>query len=126
MANELTDQEIEKLRYLMDHFSFSEKKEDSDGSADGGNVSLEPGNRGDDDAVDGRIIMHNPGGVTRPFVTVQDGDKQLDIYLGSDSPAVALKAAVGSIFIEYGMGRGERPIKIHRRSQDGWVWSKWS
>lgn len=126
--DQLTAEEIGKFRTMLRHFKFPVSG-DSEGPGDGGDVTLEPGLRGDaEGTVDGRIIAHNPGGVSRPFLTIREAEGELDVFLGAEGPGTATgDAKVGSLYIEHGSGRnGERPIKIHRRTVDGWVWSKWS
>lgn len=130
MANEqFTETEVEKLRWLMEHFTaMQDSGEPGDGS--GGDVTLEPGRKDPGgEGHDGQIVMHNPGETSRPFVTIKDGDNELDIYLGAEGPKtgpLSSTAKVGSLFIEYGNGQGGRPLRIHRRSRDGWVWAKWT
>jgi len=75
------------------------------------------------------IVMDNPGGTARPFLTIRDGDSELDVYLGPEGPRSTdgRDARVGSVYLEYGGGpNGARPLKVHRRTVEGWVWAKWS
>ena len=117
---ELSFDEIKKLRDMLEHFSFPKNGAGaSTAPAHGGDVHLEPGLRGDTEGtLDGRIVMHNPGGSSRPFMTVVDGEDEFDVYLGKERPGAASNdARRGSIYVQYG---GDGPVRVHRRTPLGW------
>jgi hypothetical protein len=125
MADQFTAEEVAKLRLMMERLTFVEGGDEGDGS--GGDVTLQPGIAAEG-GRHGRIFMENPGGVARPFVTVRDGEGELDVYLGSEGPRstesrMPADVPSGSLYLEYG-GRG--PVKIHRRLDGEWVWMRWS
>ena len=125
--DQLTAEEVDKVRSMLEHFSFPKSEGGAEaGPGHGGDVKIQPGLRGETEGtLDGRIVMHNPGGSTRPFLTLVDGEDELDVFLGKEGPGNATgDSRVGSIYLEY--GGGGRPLKVHRRERDGWVWPKWA
>lgn len=117
--DQLTPEEIDKVRAMLRHVTFGEAE------GDRSDVTLRPGGGGD---LPGRIVAHNPGGTSRPFLTIVDGEgAELDVFLGTDAPGTSTgDARVGSVYLETGGGpAGQRPLKVHRRTADGWVWARW-
>ena len=112
---QFTNDEIDRLRKMLDMVTFPDPG-DGHGPGIGGNVRLIPG-LGADGAEDGRIIMENPGGATRPFLTIRNGEHELDFFIGTEPPGPEVEAKVGSLFIQTGTRWG---TLFHYRVASGW------
>ncbi len=128
---ELSPAERQRLRRLLTKVTFAEEEREA-GPGHGGNVTLHPGlPAGGEGTLAGRIVMENPGGTSRPFLTlrgVAEGGGELDVYIGEDPPREDMgDARKGAVYLEVGGGpSGARPLKVHRRTAEGWVWARWT